>query len=283
MCGICGAACGNASRACHCMSLRAFAFLWLAISILVALFQFVAGAVLSSYLSPVDRILSNIRENIMRTEDPTVALKYYSIIADSLSTLWKGVSLVTTVRGVYDLIALACWVFGWYKRRMIWVYIFIGMMAVDFAVDLLLLFVFLTLFNVFYVAYFYPASSGFFIVIIHVDDQLARRPKLAALLLPFAFYGWQALLGPYILHLLLSHAVFVGLSIFKVMSEGGNGTEMKSWKELSDAKKNSGTKDIEQAPLIDSSEKKTPASAAKEAANGDGGEPTVELVSDDES
>ncbi|KAL8446787.1 hypothetical protein Emag_004548 [Eimeria magna] len=122
--------------------------------------QFIAGAFLSSYLSPVDKMLHDIRESIMSLSDPAIAMTYYSIVADSLSSLWRAMSLITTVRGVYDIIAIVCWVVGWYKRKMTLVYVFIGMTAVDFAVDLLLLVVFLTLLNVFYVAYFYPASKG---------------------------------------------------------------------------------------------------------------------------
>ncbi|KAL8275225.1 hypothetical protein Esti_000809 [Eimeria stiedai] len=228
-CGICGAVCGNASKACHCLSLRSFAFIWLGISVVVAMAQFVAGSFFSSYLSPVDKILHDIRESIMSLDNPTVAMSYYSIVADSLSTLWRVMSLITTVRGVYDIVALVCWVAGWYKRKMVLVYVFIGMMAVDFAVDLLLLIIFLTLINVFYVA-------------------------------------------PYVLHLLLSHAYVLG--------EGGNGTEMKSWKELQDAKKNKPSKDIEKAPLLDgegSAKKATAGVAPKPAAD----EVIVEAASDD--
>ncbi|KAL8429308.1 hypothetical protein ACSSS7_006673 [Eimeria intestinalis] len=121
--------------------------------------QFIAGAYFSAYLSPVDKMLHDIRESIMSLNNPSLAMSYYSIVADSLKGLWRSMSLITTVRGVYDLIAIVCWVVGWYKRKMTLVYVFVGMMALDFAVDLLLLVVFLTLLNVFYVAYFYPASK----------------------------------------------------------------------------------------------------------------------------
>lgn len=35
----------------------------------------------------------------MSLEDPTFALNYYKIVEDSLSTVWRGMSLLTTVRG----------------------------------------------------------------------------------------------------------------------------------------------------------------------------------------
>lgn len=72
--------------------------------VFIALLQFVAGAYLSSYLTPVDTMLRDIRDRIMELEDPTTALKYYGVIADSLAAVWRGMSLLTTTRGRH----LAC-------------------------------------------------------------------------------------------------------------------------------------------------------------------------------
>ncbi|XP_026192336.1 uncharacterized protein LOC113147126 [Cyclospora cayetanensis] len=202
MCAILGACCGNASKACHCLSLRNFAFIWLGINILLAAVQFIAGSSLAAYRAPVDSLLQSIREKIMEMDNPTTALKYYNVIANSLAVLWKGTNLLTTVRGVYDSIAIGLWVYGWYYAKIGLVYIFVGMTALAFFVDFCLLIIFLVVINVLYVAYFFPS----------------------ALALPFIFFGWQAFLGPYILHLLLSHAF--------VLSVGGDGTEMKTWKEV---------------------------------------------------
>ncbi|CDI76819.1 hypothetical protein, conserved [Eimeria acervulina] len=173
MCSFLGAFCGNASKACHCCSLRTFAFTWLGISIVVALVQFVAGAYLSSYLAPVDAALRNIRDRIMELDDPTIALKYYGVIADSLAAVWRGMSLLTTARGVFDTVAVVLWVYGWHKQKITLLYVFIGMMAFDFAIDFCLFFVFMAVINALYIAYFFPSS----------------------LLLPFVFYGWQMLVG----------------------------------------------------------------------------------------
>lgn len=71
----------------------------LASGIFIAALQFIAGAYLSSYLAPVDKMLGKIRDRIMDMNDPTIALKYYSIVADSLAVLWRGMSALTTARG----------------------------------------------------------------------------------------------------------------------------------------------------------------------------------------
>ncbi|CDJ64023.1 hypothetical protein, conserved [Eimeria necatrix] len=202
MCNLLGACCGGAKRAFRCCSLRTFAFIWLGISVILALVQFVAGAYLTSYLGPVDSLLEDIRDRIMTLDDPTTALKYYNVISGSLAVLWKTMTLLTTVRGVFDTVAVICWGVGFYRRKIMLLYVFIGMMAVDFFLDFCLFIILMIVVNALYIAFFFPS----------------------ALALPFVLYGWEALLGPYVLHLLLSHAF--------VMSVGGDGTEMKSWKEV---------------------------------------------------
>lgn len=67
--------------------------------------------------------------------------------------------------GVFDMIALICWGVGWYKRRMVLVYIFIGMMAFDFFIDFCLFIIFMVVLNALYVAYFYPASGDSYFVV----------------------------------------------------------------------------------------------------------------------
>ncbi|CDJ58778.1 hypothetical protein, conserved [Eimeria maxima] len=255
MCGILGACCGSASKAFRCCSLRTFAFTWLGISVFIALLQFVAGAYLSSYLTPVDTMLRDIRDRIMELEDPTTALKYYGVIADSLAAVWRGMSLLTTTRGLVDTVAVVLWVLGWYKQKLIFVYVFIGMMAFDFIIDFCLFIIFMAVINALYIAYFFPI----------------------ALLLPFVFYGWQMFLGPYVLHLLLSHAY--------VMSVGGDGTEMKSWQEVKEMRETAAQKgeETETARLLSGSSEKKPekASGTKDTGKKQEAEKVVTVVDDD--
>lgn len=62
--------------------------------------------------------------------------------------------------GVFDTVAVVLWVYGWHKQKITLLYVFIGMMAFDFAIDFCLFFVFMAVINALYIAYFFPVSCS---------------------------------------------------------------------------------------------------------------------------
>lgn len=62
--------------------------------------------------------------------------------------------------GLFDTVAVVLWVLGWYKQKLIFVYVFIGVMAFDFIIDFCLFIIFMAVINALYIAYFFPVSCS---------------------------------------------------------------------------------------------------------------------------
>lgn len=171
--------------------------------LLLAFVQLSVGSAFASLQAYVDVILDHVEELIMKMEDRTTAVKYYEIIAESLNTLWLTCSLLTTVRGIIDLIGVAVGIAGMVRKSKRLLYIFVGVNVFDFVLDFLLLLISIIVLRSLHILYFFPI----------------------AVLLPVFLFGWQIIFGPYIVNVILSYAF--------VVVEGGSGTEWKSWTDIS--------------------------------------------------
>ncbi|PHJ25730.1 transmembrane protein [Cystoisospora suis] len=193
--------CGSQSRACGCCSLHVFMASWLIYCFVSSFLELVAGGCLAAAKTVVSTFIEDAAHWIGFQGSPAGEGKLL-VFRSALGPFWFTGGVITSLRGMIDLVATVVGVYGMWRRADSALMFLIVDSAAGFVLDFILFWVCIEKFRAMYIGYFYPAAYA----------------------IPFLCLGWQWVFGPYLTSLMLSYV--------NVIRAGGTGGELRTWKAL---------------------------------------------------